>query len=148
MTQTFTPTRTPPALPGASLLGLKATTLLDLGDAVHDGFDPVTLERLANHLGLSLGDTLDLIGLSPSTYHSHRRQTRPIKPEVSASLYHLARVTEAAEHYFGNTKAAHTWLQTPRVTFGSRTPLQFALLPGGAEYVTTVLSRLEHGVYT
>jgi putative toxin-antitoxin system antitoxin component (TIGR02293 family) len=148
MTPTFIPTRTPPPLPGASLLGLSATTLLDLGDAVHDGFHPDTLDRLAAHLGLSLGHTLDLLGLSPSTYHVHRRQDRPLKPEVSAKLYHLAQVTEAAEAYFGETATAHAWLQTPRVTFGHRTPLAFALLPGGAEYVTTVLNRLEHGVYT
>lgn len=148
MTQTFTPTRQPPTLPGTSLLGLKATTLVDLGDAVHEGFDPETLERLTEHLGLTLGEALDLIGLSPSTYHSYRRQNRPMKSEVSASLYHLARVTEAAEQYFADVKEAHRWLQISRVTFGNRTPLQFALLPGGAEYVTTVLSRLEHGVYT
>jgi putative toxin-antitoxin system antitoxin component (TIGR02293 family) len=148
MTQTFSPTRTVPALPGTSLLGLKATTLLDLGDAVHAGFEPTTLQRLAQHIGLSIGETLALIGLSDSTYHSYRRNGRALSPDVSTHLYQLARVTEAAEAYFENAPAAHAWLQTARPTFGHRTPLQFALLPGGAEYVTTVLSRLEHGVYT
>lgn len=148
MTLTFTPTRTAPALPGTALLGLQATTLLELGEAVDEGFKTTALERFARHLGLTLGRTLDLIRLSESTYHSYRRKNRPLNADDSASLYHLARVTEAAEHYFESVKEAHQWLMTPRITFGNKTPLQFALLPGGAEYVTTVLSRLEHGVFT
>lgn len=148
MTLTFTPTRTVPALPGASLLGLKATTLVELGNAVDEGFTTTALERFAKHLGLTLGETLDLIRLSESTYHSYRRKGKALSADDSANLYHLARVTEAAEHYFQSVTDAHRWLMTPRVTFGGKTPLQFALLPSGAEYVTTVLSRLEHGVYT
>jgi len=148
MTQMFTPTRPVPPLPGTSLLRLKATTLLELGDAVQTGFQPTVLEAFGKHLGLNLGEALGLLGLSESTYHSYRREKRPMKPDISASLYQLARVTEAAEAYFENVQDAHLWLQTQRQTFGGRTPLQFALLPGGAEYVTTVLSRLEHGVYT
>jgi len=61
MVQTFTPTRTVPALPGASLLGLKATTLLNLGEAVHNGFELSTLEQLTKHVGLSLGEMLSLM---------------------------------------------------------------------------------------
>lgn len=148
MTHTFTPTRKVPPLPGTSLLGVKATTLLDLGQAVRSGFPAATFERLAKHLGLNLGELLALIGLSESTYHSYRRTSRSINPDTSAHLYQLARVTEAAEHYFENPSTAHDWLRTPRQTFGHLTPLQFALLPGGAEYVTTVLSRLEHGIHT
>ncbi|AZI45311.1 DUF2384 domain-containing protein (plasmid) [Deinococcus psychrotolerans] len=148
MTQTFIPTRTVPAIPGASLLGLKATTLLELGTAVDQGFKSDALERFAKHLGLTLTKTLDLIQLSESTYHNHRRKGRTLGAESSANLYHLAKVTEAAEQYFESVVDAHRWLMTPRATFGNKNPLQFALLPGGAEYVSTVLSRLEHGVYT
>ena len=148
MLHTFTPTRAAPPLPGTTLLGLKASTLLDLGSAVHIGFKPEAIERFAKHVGLTLRETLLLVGLSESTYHSYRRRGRTINPDTSANLYQLARVTEAAEGYFEHQQAAHSWLQIPRPTFGNRTPLQFSLLPGGAEYVTTVLSRLEHGVYT
>ncbi|MFC6619333.1 antitoxin Xre-like helix-turn-helix domain-containing protein [Deinococcus radiophilus] len=148
MTYTFTPTRTAPALPGTSLLGVQATNLIELGDAAQAGFGTQALEGFARHLGLTLGETLALIGLSESTYHSYRRRGRPLSADDSASLYHLARVTEAAEHYFQSVQDAHRWLMTPRQTFGDKTPLQFALLPGGAEYVLTVLGRLERGVYT
>ncbi|MCY1703960.1 type II RES/Xre toxin-antitoxin system antitoxin [Deinococcus sp. SL84] len=147
MTQTFTPTWTPPPFPGTSLLGLDASTLLELGDAVDQGFQSAALEGLARHLGMTLGQMLALLGISESTYHSRRRSGRPLSADDSAALYHLARVTEAAEQYFTDPAEAHRWLGAPRVTFGNRTPLQFALLPGGAEYVTAVLGRLEHGVY-
>lgn len=146
--QAFTPTRKPPAYPGTSLLGLKAKTLLELGDAVEHGFKPDAVDRFSKHLNLTLGETLKLVRLSESTFHSYRRNNRALGSDTSANLYRLAQVTEAAEHYFEDRDQARAWLRTPRVTFGQKTPLQFALLPGGADYVTTVLSRLEHGVYT
>ena len=120
---------------------------MELGDAVQNGFEPATVELFAMHLGLTLGETLELIQLSQSTFHSYRRNKRPMNAASSANLYRLAQVTEATERYFESVPKAHAWLQTPRVTFGGKTPLQFALLPSGAECVTTVLSRLEHGVY-
>lgn len=107
MTQIFTPTRPVPPLPGTSLLRLKATTLLELGDAVQTGFQPTVLEAFGKHLGLNLGEALGLLGLSESTYHSYRREKRPIKPDISVSLYQPARVTEAAEAYFENVQDAH-----------------------------------------
>ena len=148
MTAIFTPTRPVPPLPGTTLLGLKASTLLELGDAVESGFKTSALERFSKRVGLTLNDTLKLIGLSASSYHEHQRAQRPIKNTLSGQLYQLACVTEAAEAYFEDPAEAHTWLKTPRTTFGGRTPLHFALLPGGTAYVTTILSRLEHGVYT
>ncbi len=146
--QAFIPSREPPTLPGTTLLGLRASNLIELGDAVQSGFKPATVDLLAKHLGLTLSETLALVDLSESTFHSYRRNKRAMSADASANLYRLAQVTEAAERYFESVPKAHAWLQTPRVTFGGKTPLRFSLLPGGAEYVTTVLSRLEHGVYT
>lgn len=148
MTQTFTPTRPVPTLPGVSLLGLDATSLLELGDAVQGGLSTSALEGFAGHLKLPVSDVLELVDLSPSSYFSYKRRGKAFGAETGARLYHLARVTEAAERYFESVTQAHAWLIEPRTTFGGRSPLQFALLPGGAEYVITVLGRLEHGVYT
>jgi putative toxin-antitoxin system antitoxin component (TIGR02293 family) len=144
---TFVSTRPPPTMPGTSLLGLKANSIIELGDAVEEGFKPEVLTRFADHLELSLGEALQLLDIKESTYHLYKRTKRRLNRDDSANLYQLAQVTEAAEAYFEDRRRARTWLQTPRSTFGQKTPLQFALLPGGAEYVTTVLSRLEHGVY-
>ena len=148
MTQTFTPSRPVPPLPGASLLGLKSTSLLELGDAVEGGLPTAALERYAEHLGLPVSGLLELIGLSPSTYFGHKKKGKTLSTETGAQLYHLARVTDAAEHYFEDVSAAHAWLKARRQSLGGRTPLQFALLPAGAEYVITLLGRLEHGVYS
>lgn len=88
MVRIFTPTRTPLLLPGAALLEAEA------------GLSCSPLDHLAVHLRPPLTSLLDLVGLSPRTYHLYRRQGRPITPEVSARLSHLTRVTEAAEAYF------------------------------------------------
>jgi putative toxin-antitoxin system antitoxin component (TIGR02293 family) len=147
MTTTFTSSRTPIPLEGASLLSLDVSNLLELGAAVTSGFPTKTLEGFAKHLHMTLGEMLTLLDFSESTYHSYRRNQRPLNSETSAKLYSLARVTEAAEQYFENATEAHTWLLTCRITFGNQTPLQFALLPLGADYVITVLNRLEYGVH-
>ncbi|MFC6662761.1 antitoxin Xre-like helix-turn-helix domain-containing protein [Deinococcus multiflagellatus] len=90
---------------------------------------PATVERLGTHLGLSLAETLSLLKLSSSTYHRYRRTGRALSADVSTHLYHLARVTEAAERYFEHKDAAHVWLQTPRATFGHRTPFSLPFRP-------------------
>ena len=146
--QAFTPTRTPTPLLGTALLGLDASSLIELGAAVEQGFDPSAVRRLANRLELSLGAALKLLEVKESTFHLYKRENRRLNRDDSAHLYRLAQVTEAAEAYFESAERARAWLQTPRLSFGNKTPLQFALLPGGTEYVLTVLSRLEHGVYT
>jgi putative toxin-antitoxin system antitoxin component (TIGR02293 family) len=148
MTQKFTPTRKAPPLPGTTLLGVRARTLIALGQEIDQGFSTSAVAEFSRHLSLTLEETLGLLRVSDSTYHSHKRQQKPLRPETSAHLYQLARVTEAAEDYFEHKDAAHAWLQTPRATFGGQTPLQFARLPGGAEYVSHVLGRMEHGIPT
>lgn len=148
MTQIFKPTRAAPPLPGVSLLGLNATSLLELGDAVQRGLSTDALERFAAHLGLPVSEVLTLLGLPHSTYFGYKRRGRTFGADTGAQLYRLARVTQVAEQYFESVTLAHAWLQAPRATFAQRTPLQFALLPGGDEYVVTVLGRLEHGVYS
>ena len=73
MLQSFVPTRQPIALPGTSLLGLDALNLVELGDAVQKGFQPVAVDRFAKHLNLTLGETLGLVQLSESTFHTYKR---------------------------------------------------------------------------
>ena len=125
---------------------VKATQPLELGDAVEAGLPMAALERYTEHLGLPVSGLLELIGLSPSTYFSHRKKGKTLSTETGAQLYHLARVTDAAEHYFEDVPSAHAWPKAQRQSLGGHTPLQFALLPAGVEYVITLLGRLEHGV--
>ena len=48
----FTPSRPVPPLPGASLLGLKSASLLELGDAVEAGLPGDVLQYRARHGGM------------------------------------------------------------------------------------------------
>lgn len=144
--QAFIPTRPAPAPPGVSLLGLKATTILEIGEAVENGFHTSLVKRFASHINASLQDTLKLLDLSESTFHQHQRHKQPLSRSVSINALLLSQITETAEQYFEDKTKAHAWLATPRATFGGKTPLQFSLLLGGVEYVRTVLNRLEHGI--
>ncbi len=146
--QAFIPTRPAPAPPRVSLLGLKATTILEVGEAVENGFATSLVKRFASHINASLQDTLKLLDISKRTFHQYQRHKKPLSRSVSINVLLLAQITEAAEQYFEDKTNAHAWLATPRTTFGGTTPLQFSLLPNGAEYVRAVLNKLEHGVVT
>ncbi|GGK39127.1 antitoxin [Deinococcus malanensis] len=130
------------------MLGINAKSIIELSEVLDQGFTVSCAERVIHHLGLPLNAALKIMGVSPTTFHSYRREERLLRPETSRALYELASLAETAEAYFEEDDAAHRWLRTPSASFGGKTPLEYAGVPGGAAYVETLLHRLEHGVYS
>lgn len=147
--RTFTPPPTSSRPAGAATLGLSATSTRDLHQAIERGLPTASIKTFAETLQLPVKRLLVLLDLNESTYHDNSRRGGVIKNGlVNRHLIDMARATEAARSYFGDPQAAQRWLTTPSATFDAKTPLEYARYPGGTEYVTTVLARLEHGVYT
>ncbi|THF70949.1 DUF2384 domain-containing protein [Deinococcus sp. Arct2-2] len=147
--RTYTPPQIPSRPAGALTLGLSATSTRDLHEAIGRGLPTQAIKAFAETLQLTLQRMLELLDLNEGTYHANRRQGGVIKSGlVNRHLIDMARATEAARSYFGDLPAAQRWLTTPSATFDGKTPLEYARYPGGTEYVTTILARLEHGVYT
>jgi putative toxin-antitoxin system antitoxin component (TIGR02293 family) len=134
-------------VPGARILGLKLEDELQVAVGIRDGFSTVTIGRLAKELDMPDSHVLALIDLPTSTYHSRKRNHRPLSAEESSRVYRIAKATAAAEDYFeGNKPAARRWLTNPKAALGGEAPLTFACTPEGSDYVIKLLERMEHGI--
>ena len=142
----FTPTQQPTALPGLQILGLSARSEVQLIEVLAAGLAAERAERLAQHLGLSLTELLELTGIKSSTYHDRKKRGRPLSSEASERLYRLAKLAEAAEGYFGDKATARRWLEHPKVALGGKSPLTFGRTAEGATYVLALLGRMAYGV--
>lgn len=109
------------------------------------------IDVLSRRLEVPTVTLLKLLNISESTYHTKKKERSDLAGETARDLLRLARVTQATETVYGDELAkAHLWLSRPRVTLGSaehpRSPLEFALLPGGEAYITNYLGQMQHGI--
>jgi putative toxin-antitoxin system antitoxin component (TIGR02293 family) len=147
MAQPFIPTREPEPLPGTTLLGLRANSLLGIAECIGAGLEPRVLDDLARGLGLERAELLRALGISADSLSRARRTRRRLSPEVSGRAYRLALVADLAGSLLGDEGTLRAWLLTPRAEFGGLTPLEYGVTPVGADHVTTVLHRVRHVVY-
>lgn len=109
------------------------------------------IEVLSKRLEVPTLVLLKLLNVSESTYHTKKREHRELAEETTRDLLRLARVTHFTEEFYGDELAkAHLWLTRPRASLGSpehpRSPLEFALLPGGEAYITNYLGQMQYGI--
>jgi putative toxin-antitoxin system antitoxin component (TIGR02293 family) len=143
----FVPTRSPPPVPGARVLGLKIDDEFQVAERISSGFSATTIGRLARELGVPENRMLILTDIPESTYHDRKRHKKPLSSEASSRVYRIAKAVEAAEAYFeGDKESARRWLTNPKVAIGGKTPIAFARTPEGSDYVIRLLTRMEHGV--
>lgn len=137
----ITPDPTPCALHGIPL---------DLREAFDYAADPESVVKVAEDLRLGQQDFLHVINLKLRTFQDYRARRRPLDRDASLNLMRVARVTVAAQTFFGDARAAREWLTTPRASLSSggapHSPLEFALLPGGEEFLRQHLLQLRHGI--
>ncbi len=144
--EAFVPNRSPDPLPGTRLLSLEAASSFDIVEQLEQGLSPTSVERLAQHLDVSLTRMLELADLNSSTFFAAKKRRRRLSPEASGRVYRLAKVVEAAEAFFEDQDAARRWLSQPKVALGGKIPLSFARSAEGADYVVKLLGRMAHGV--
>ncbi|MEX2536572.1 MAG: antitoxin Xre/MbcA/ParS toxin-binding domain-containing protein [Trueperaceae bacterium] len=143
----FVPTRRPQPVPGARILGLEIDDDFQVAKRISHGFSTTTVGRLAKELNVTDSRILKLTSIPESTYHSRKRNRRPLSMEESSRVYRIAKTAAAAEAYFeGNKAAARRWLTNPKAALGGETPLEFARTPEGSDYVVKLLERMEHGI--
>ncbi|MFP6557069.1 antitoxin Xre/MbcA/ParS toxin-binding domain-containing protein [Paraburkholderia sp. B3] len=88
------------------------------------------------------------IGMSERALQHGRRTDRLLDSNASDRLLRLAIVTEQAIDVFGSQQAAERWLTTPATGLGMRKPIDLLQSSAGSQLVTTVLARIDRGVYT
>jgi putative toxin-antitoxin system antitoxin component (TIGR02293 family) len=110
---------------------------------------PVTsVERVMKGLGVASAESLlPIIGMSNRTYARRKQSNQDLTPLESDRLYRLAKIESLAENVLGDKETANDWLQRPNRALGA-VPLALLDTEVGTGQVETILTRIEHGVYS
>ncbi len=128
----------------ADVLGVRATTLSDLAQAVDRGLPKGALRRTVRRVTTAPGAARKLMAavVPEATY---KRRTR-LTPHESERTERLARVIAAAEYAWDDRESAHEWLKAPHPELNGRTPLEAARSELGARRVESILDALVYGL--
>jgi putative toxin-antitoxin system antitoxin component (TIGR02293 family) len=115
---------------------------------IQEGFAFSSLESLESATGLAQGLLAQSIGIPERTL-ARRKSVGRLAPEESERLLRIANLFEKSTELFeGNSRAAVSWLTTPKKELGQQTPLAYARTEIGAREVENLIGRLEHGVFS
>ncbi|MCG7868784.1 MAG: DUF2384 domain-containing protein [Candidatus Thiodiazotropha taylori] len=141
------PTDTIEARAGRLLTG-KIIKYARLIESVREGLPVKSIERVKKGLGIESTDSLlPIIGMSNRTYARRKQANQDLTPLESDRLYRLAKIESLAEDVLGDQETANDWLQSPNRALGA-IPLELLDTEAGTDQVETILTRIEHGVYS
>ena len=82
------------------------------------------------------------------TFNRRLAKREALKTSEADAIGRLLRVTETAEHTFGDAEFAHKFLSLPNPALKDRIPIEMAETDAGAREVEVILTRIAHGVYS
>ena len=141
-------TSLPHGLEYVNILGLRATTTLEILKRVEAGVSFKCVERFQRRVALPVGEVAALLQIPPRTLTRRKSEGR-LQPDESDRLLRASRLFQLATDLFeGDIDMARAWFSTPKKALGGKTPLEFIRTEVGAREVEHFIGRLEHGVYS
>ena len=132
----------------AAIESLNTAGGFELIESTRHGVAASLLDELASSLGVDRRSVANVLHISERTLSRRLQQKSRLTPEESDRAIRLARVFAKAKDTFGQqSKAAH-WFQSPNRALGGSTPFELMDTGGGAEWVLTILGRIDYGVYS
>jgi putative toxin-antitoxin system antitoxin component (TIGR02293 family) len=128
----------------ALVRGKKGNDLLAL---IKAGLPAGTINKVVERTGVARAVLLKTLSISESTL-ARRARTRKLTALESDRLLRLARVYAYAAEVFGGHENAAEWMKRPLRALNFVTPFELLDTEEGARRVETVLSHLEHGVFS
>lgn len=113
-------------------------------EAIRDGLSVSVVDDVLTDGRLTAAE-LDRLALPRKTL-AHRRTLGRLTAEQSDRLVRVLRVIEQAEHAFGDTQKARTWLRRPTAALADHAPLDLLDTDIGTRQVENLLGRIEHGI--
>ena len=119
----------------------------DLVDLSRNGVRKSSLKSLSSYLGITME------ALSGILHSSHRNIQRKDDKELldvykSEQAIEIAQVISKCLDIFGTKENMQQWLSSPVIALGGKKPIDLLDTSFGIRMIFTVLSRLEHGVYS
>jgi putative toxin-antitoxin system antitoxin component (TIGR02293 family) len=112
------------------------------------GLPPRAIAILAERAGVARAVLLQKLDISESTLARRTRARKKLTAQESDRLVRIARVYAYATEVFGSEEKARLWMQHPIRALNFTAPFEYLDTEEGARQVETVLSHLEHGVFS
>jgi putative toxin-antitoxin system antitoxin component (TIGR02293 family) len=109
-------------------------------DAILEGVEKGRVDALAVHLGLGKTETLEVIGLLPSSFSRTKGRLNRQASERVVLLEEVARVGEEA--FAGDQGAFQDWFRSPNVLLGNQVPKDACKFTVGIQEVQRILARI------
>lgn len=135
-------------LGGRKTLKRKVESDTDLRVATRSGLPVGTLPALAEKLGVERRRLARVVGISDRTLSRRLASEARLSPEESDRTMRLARVTAHAIDVFGDAKKAAHWMNSSNMVMQGETPLSLLDTDAGAQWVDTILGRIEYGLFS
>ncbi len=119
----------------------------DLISLTREGVKKSALKSLAAYLGINMETMSELL------HSSYRNIQRKDDDELldtvkTEKVLELATFAQRGIEVIGDKESFAEWLQSPLVSLGNKTPLNFLDTTFGIQMLTKLLGRLEQGVYS
>ncbi len=112
---------------------------------IRKGFPILALDSLGSNVDATNAELAKMIGASVGVLAGRRRK-KILSPYESERLFRVAKVIARAEDVFDDLANAFAWLKGPNILLATATPISLLDTGIGAELVTNVLGRIEHGI--
>ena len=121
----------------------------EIHGALVAGLPYAVLVDLVNQTSaLSASEVADAVGISARTLRRHQdHPDKPMPADLASKTWLFAETLAQASRVFGNRDAAERWMAKPAMALDGARPIDLLRTLQGAELVTELLGRLEHGVY-
>ena len=121
----------------------------EIHGALVAGLPYAVLVNLVNQTSaLSANEVADAVGISARTLRRHQEHPdKPMPADLASKTWLFAETLAQASRVFGNRDAAERWMAKPAMALDGARPIDLLRTLQGAELVTELLGRLEHGVY-
>ena len=109
-------------------------------DAILKGVEKGRVDALAGRLGLGKTETLEVIGMLPSSFSRTKGRLSRQASERVILLEEVARVGEEA--FVGEEGAFQEWFRNPNVLLGNQAPQDACKFTVGIQEVQRILARI------
>ena len=118
----------------------------DVREAIIGGkIRATTLRTMRRQLGLNIEDVADVLGVSKRTVSRKETNKATLSATEADRAYRLARIADMAIELIGDPKRAFSWMQTPSVYLGGKTPIQMLDTEVGTDLVVESLHAIAYG---
>jgi putative toxin-antitoxin system antitoxin component (TIGR02293 family) len=134
-------------LGGRKVLGRLPITDLDFVPMVRAGLRYAAFETATRQLDLSFDEATRSLRLPKRTI-ARRKEAGRLDPIDSERLVRLVSMAARAMEVLGGDREARRWIHASNRALGGERPIDLLDTDIGAQAVTDVLGRIEHGVYS